>query len=74
MAAIKPKFEKSGRLVPIGPTGEKTKHGAKIWAFQCDCGNIKVTELNSYNREKTQSCGCLQKERTAEANARSQAS
>jgi hypothetical protein len=65
--------ERVGRLVPIGPTGEKDKRGLKMWAFQCDCGKVKVTQLTSYKQEKTKSCGCLQKERTA-ASAKERAS
>ena len=65
--------ERVGRLVPIGPTGEKDKHGSKIWAFQCDCGKVKVTQLASYKQEKTKSCGCLQKEKSA-ASAKERAS
>ena len=36
------------------------------WKCQCDCGNIINTTTNHLNSGHTQSCGCLQRERTSE--------
>lgn len=50
--------ERYGRLVCIGKPERKY---ASI--FQCDCGTVKIVVNNSVRTEKTQSCGCLQRER-----------
>lgn len=36
------------------------------WFCECACGNTIITEGGSLRRGSTQSCGCLQKERSAE--------
>lgn len=38
------------------------------WICRCDCGNIKSILGQHLKSKHTQSCGCLQKERTSEAN------
>lgn len=38
------------------------------WICRCDCGNIKSILGQHLKSKHTQSCGCLQKERTFEAN------
>ena len=38
-----------------------------IWKCQCDCGNIIETSSSYLTTGETQSCGCLQKERTSKA-------
>lgn len=35
---------------------------------KCDCGNIVIVETSNLTSGNTQSCGCLQKERTSETN------
>jgi hypothetical protein len=35
------------------------------WYFVCDCGNIILTLHNNLLKHRTESCGCLQKERAA---------
>ena len=45
---------------------KNTKSGAVLWVCQCECGNIISTTGNHLNQGHTQSCGCLQKERTSE--------
>lgn len=37
------------------------------WECQCECGNKITTTTNHLNSGHTQSCGCLQKDRTSEA-------
>lgn len=38
-----------------------------MWKCQCDCGNIIIARGADLRRGHTQSCGCYQKDRTAEA-------
>lgn len=47
-------------------TGKRTAR----WNCQCACGNITVVTSSQLRCGKTQSCGCLQKERTARANTK----
>lgn len=61
--------QRFGRLVVLHRDEAKPKgHGHKAyWICQCDCGNI-VSVVGTHLRSgMTQSCGCLQKERTSEA-------
>lgn len=44
---------------------EKTK-GGSIWEFKCECGNTKKINMNQVKRGKTQSCGCLHREKASE--------
>lgn len=46
-----------------------SKQGDKrvMWECVCECGNKTIVSGNSLSSGKTQSCGCLQKERTSEA-------
>lgn len=41
--------------------------GSRKWEFKCSCGTIKVASGKDVRTGKTQSCGCLNKERTAAA-------
>ena len=44
-------------------------HQQKVyWICQCECGNIKSISADKLRSKETQSCGCLQKERSSEAN------
>jgi hypothetical protein len=57
--------EKFGRLTVLGLTkvqGGRTKANCK-----CDCGSIKLVLAYSLKDGNTQSCGCLQRERTSAA-------
>jgi len=49
----------------INPTSGRKK--AALWKCQCDCGNIAITRTASLNDGTTKSCGCLQKEKAAQA-------
>lgn len=42
------------------------KNRAALWLCKCSCGNEKIVRAADLKRGKTQSCGCLQKERLAE--------
>ena len=51
-----------GRLTVI-----KRLPNSSIWECRCDCGNTINTTTNHLKSGHTQSCGCLQKDRTSEA-------
>ena len=62
--------QKFSRLTAISKTNKTTKDHYIIWLCQCDCGNYCEVDLHSLIRGNTQSCGCLRKERAAEAIAK----
>jgi len=58
--------KKFGRLLVIKRVyPNKFKH--PIWLCKCDCGNEKTVSGDNLRTGKTQSCGCLGKERRATA-------
>lgn len=59
--------ERFGRLTVIAKSEHKDKHGYTVWICRCDCGNIKNVQYAQLTSGKTQSCGCLQRERTIQA-------
>jgi hypothetical protein len=56
--------QKFGRLIVI-KQARKDKNGHIHWLCKCSCNKIKIVRGNSLKCGQTQSCGCLQKERTA---------
>lgn len=47
---------------------KKTKSGScAMWEARCDCGTVKVYRGANLRNGSTSSCGCLNKERSAEA-------
>lgn len=42
-------------------------NGNRYWLCKCDCGNQKVVASASLLQGKTQSCGCLQREKSCDA-------
>lgn len=60
--------ERYGRLVVLSKT-RAGKAGREVDA-KCDCGPTVVVGVAPLVRGKTQSCGCLQRERTGNANRR----
>lgn len=55
--------QRFGRLTVLAQHPERTRAGGIRWACRCDCGATRV--IVSYAlRNRTRSCGCLQKERT----------
>lgn len=56
--------QRFGRLTVVARTDRRP--GA-WWRCVCDCGGEKVTRASLLRNGETQSCGCLQKERTSEA-------
>lgn len=59
--------QRFGRLTAIRPTEKRDASGSIIWECQCDCGNTIYYSTNTLNVGKTQSCGCLQKEKRKES-------
>lgn len=47
------------------PRGHQEK---TYWICKCDCGNIVSVTSQCLIKKETQSCGCLQKERTSQSN------
>lgn len=47
---------------------ENTKDGRAQWLCQCKCGNTSVVLGKHLRSGNTKSCGCYQKEKTAESN------
>lgn len=58
-----------GRLIAIEPTEERDSSGRIIWRCICSCADKTEYFVGASNLRNghTQSCGCLQKERAAEA-------
>lgn len=44
------------------------KHRNAVWLCECDCGNLVAVMGSLLRNGTTQSCGCLQRERTSKAN------
>lgn len=55
-----------GRLTAIKPTN-KRKGTAVIWKCSCSCGSVSYAAAGGLIYGDVQSCGCLQRERAAEA-------
>jgi len=61
------KGQRFGRLVVLKEVG-RDKCCRVLWGCKCDCGNKTIVNSNSLKNGSTKSCGCLQKERSSEAN------
>lgn len=55
---------KFGRLTVI-ERKENTKHGASTWLCKCNCGQKTIVRASHLKCGVTQSCGCLNHEKTA---------
>lgn len=62
-----PTGSRYGRLTVVGDP-VKNGSGKLIYRCRCDCGNEIAVEGYSLRSGNTQSCGCLQRERTSRAN------
>lgn len=51
--------KKSGKLLALEPTNQRSQDGRVIWKCQCDCGNICYVDTHSFLEQKKSSCGCL---------------
>lgn len=56
-----------GRLVVRKDSGDRKADGQIKWLCECDCGNFSEVIGGNLRRGQTQSCGCLQVERTISA-------
>ena len=54
-----------GRLVVIREYG-RDKWGKVLWLCRCECGNECVVSSDALRKQRTQSCGCLSRDRTRE--------
>lgn len=59
--------QRFGRLIVVAPT-DKRNRGRVVWLCKCDCGNKCFVPTSSLCSGRTQSCGCLMRERASEAN------
>src|SRR5690348_783329 len=59
--------QRFGRLVAVRRLGTNAER-KMMWRFKCDCGGEKITTGKYARTGKAQSCGCLQRERTGDAN------
>jgi hypothetical protein len=55
-----------GRLV-VARRGTNSNNGHPRWDCVCDCGGRTTATLTNLKKGRTQSCGCLQRERTGAA-------
>nr|DAH22871.1 MAG TPA: hypothetical protein [Caudoviricetes sp.] len=55
-----------GRLVVVERSGTVNKH--TMWLCRCDCGSEIIADAYNLRAGHTESCGCLQRERTGNAN------
>ena len=62
------KFDEERYLTDIKKynSGEKSHYPDIYWICKCECGNTKSILKGSLIRGDTQSCGCLQKEKSSE--------
>lgn len=68
MATLKDRTsERYGRLLVVA-RAPNTSAGKACWLCQCDCGNSLTVVGWHLQSGNTQSCGCLQSERTAASN------
>ncbi len=58
--------KKVNRLTVI-KRGANSTTGKAMWVCKCDCGNIVTVWGSNLRNNHTQSCGCLQRERTISA-------
>lgn len=58
--------QRFGRLIAEEYAGHIGKFKYNAWRCKCDCGNTTIVRVGSLLSGKTQSCGCLQKERASE--------
>lgn len=59
--------QRYGRLIVLYESSVK-KQGRVTWHCKCDCGNECDVTSHNLRTGNTQSCGCLQRDRVAEAN------
>jgi hypothetical protein len=55
------RFGKIKIIKEIEPRINKYSKIIRIWKYECDCGNIKVTKHQTLRRGKIKDCGCVKK-------------
>lgn len=60
--------QRFGRLLVRGCVG--TKNGSTLWLCRCDCGKTSYVVGTNLKAGRTQSCGCLNIDRTREVNTK----
>lgn len=58
--------QKFGRLIAIEIVGRDEQNNA-LWHCRCDCGNEHIVRASSLTYGSVRSCGCLQREKSANA-------
>ena len=56
--------QKYGRLTVLGRVWRLNSNNT-FWLCRCDCGNLRIVSVQNLRSGNSQSCGCLQKELTA---------
>ena len=59
--------QKYTRLLVVGPSERRSKHGSVYWDCICDCGGTHQVIGAQLKNGSVQSCGCLGRERRSEA-------
>ena len=59
--------QRFGRLLVLYECG-RSKDGCVLWKCRCDCGNECVVRSDVLRNQRTQSCGCLNRDRVIERN------
>ena len=54
-----------GRLLVLYECG-RSKDGQVLWKCRCECGNECVVSSDALRKQRTQSCGCLHRDRVRE--------
>lgn len=62
------KGRRFGRLKVIHETEQRGVNGSIVWECRCKCGEIVHVLTANLTSGNTQSCGCLQLERSRAAN------
>lgn len=60
--------ERFGRLVCLGAISKR--RNGYVYSCRCDCGGMAAVQSGNLKSGHTQSCGCMMRERTSEANGR----
>ena len=59
--------QRFGRLLVLYECG-RSKDGRVLWKCRCECGNECVVSSSQLKNQRTQSCGCLHRDRIRECN------
>ena len=60
--------QRFGRLVALRDVGRSGQSRLRLWLCECECGKMATVASGNLRSGHTQSCGCIQYERCAEAN------